>query len=440
LFIVRDIAQRNRLPCKTQKKPLKTMDLYFQAAEIIAACIKKKGVNVRSLCLADKIKAKSATLKLVCSTLDHRDSLNTVLTACKLQKHLSRMRYPLMLVLVHELLVSADGLRRRGPQCGAVLKHAEALKKAWTDAGNELNAAASSAEPSGEHDAQKVVIDLPRYVRVQDKSPAAIDAVVNHFKNVDKISSVEKDDLVPGLLVLPPRTKLFDHAFLKAGKITLQDKASCLPVVVLDPPAGSYVADACAAPGNKTTQIASYMRNRGTVVAFDRDPKRVELLRSNVARCKAESCISVRHTDFLSVDPKDDPVLQKVTMVLCDPSCSGSGMIKRIRAGEDDEDNSEERLEQLAQFQTSVVLHAMSFPKCRKVVYSTCSIHARENEMVVREVLEKSEGKWELEHCLPAWHRRGDTSIFAEADKCARCDPQEDRMNGFFISSFVKKA
>ena len=34
---------------------------------------------------------------------------------------------------------------------------------------------------------------------------------------------------------------------------------------MLDPPPGSHVIDACAAPGNKTTQLASIMHNSGFV-------------------------------------------------------------------------------------------------------------------------------------------------------------------------------
>lgn len=45
--------------------------------------------------------------------------------------------------------------------------------------------------------------------------------------------------------------------------ITIQ--ASCLPAHVLDAPAGSHVIDACAAPGNKSSHLASLMNNQGYV-------------------------------------------------------------------------------------------------------------------------------------------------------------------------------
>lgn len=40
-------------------------------------------------------------------------------------------------------------------------------------------------------------------------------------------------------------------------------QASCFPPHFLNPPPGSWVIDACAAPGNKATQLASIIRNNG---------------------------------------------------------------------------------------------------------------------------------------------------------------------------------
>ena len=36
-----------------------------------------------------------------------------------------------------------------------------------------------------------------------------------------------------------------------------------MPAYILNPPAGSHVIDACAAPGNKTSHAADIMANKG---------------------------------------------------------------------------------------------------------------------------------------------------------------------------------
>lgn len=46
------------------------------------------------------------------------------------------------------------------------------------------------------------------------------------------------------------------------------------------------------------------------------------------------------------------------------------------------------RIEGLAKFQEAALRHALRFPALQRLVYSTCSLHARENEDVVGSVLE----------------------------------------------------
>jgi putative methyltransferase len=52
-----------------------------------------------------------------------------------------------------------------------------------------------------------------------------------------------------------------------AGKLILQDKASCFPAVVLAPPTrkDAVVIDATPAPRNKTTHLSALMRNLSKV-------------------------------------------------------------------------------------------------------------------------------------------------------------------------------
>jgi len=58
--------------------------------------------------------------------------------------------------------------------------------------------------------------------------------------------------------------------------------------------------------------------------------------------------------------------------------------------------------------QTKALRHALTLPKLERLVYSTCSIHDVENELVVKAVLEHAqELGFELIDPFPRWHRRG---------------------------------
>lgn len=76
-----------------------------------------------------------------------------------------------------------------------------------------------------------------------------------------------RDAHVDNLLLFPPQARLTDTSEYSDGRLILQDKASCFPAVVLDPPSypGSVIIDATAAPGNKTSHLSALMENQGKV-------------------------------------------------------------------------------------------------------------------------------------------------------------------------------
>ena len=150
---------------------------------------------------------------------------------------------------------------------------------------------------------------------------------------------MQVDDLIPELLVFPPGTALHDHPLVSAGALIMQSKASCMTAAALAPSPGWLVLDACAAPGNKTTQLAAMLcgdnagaagssgrRRAGSsgVIAFDKDPARWRRLQSNVEAAGAGGVVDARCGDFLALDPGAEE-FAGVKAVLLDPSCSGSG-------------------------------------------------------------------------------------------------------------------
>jgi len=66
-----------------------------------------------------------------------------------------------------------------------------------------------------------------------------------------------------------------DPAF-REGRFTVQDEASQLVVGLLDPQPGERVLDSCAAPGGKSTAIAECVGPSGSVLALDRNERRLD--------------------------------------------------------------------------------------------------------------------------------------------------------------------
>jgi putative methyltransferase len=271
-------------------------------------------------------------------------------------------------------------------------------------------------------------------------------------------ATVTVDEHLPELLVFPAGADLHDHPLVLDGSLILQSKASCMTARALDPQPGWMIVDACAAPGNKTTHLAALVsgkekKSKKLVIAFDKDPTRLKRLQENADRAGAGDIIDARRGDFLAVDPTEAD-FKSVSAVLLDPSCSGSGTVfSRMdhllpsaaskAAGDEAIAYKDDRVVALANFQTTALRHALTFPAVKRVVYSTCSLHAEENEKVVAGVLEDAQSKgFELITALPTWPRRGRPGwglSDEDAAKLVRTDPFEDGTDGFFVALFERK-
>ncbi|KAI5173249.1 25S rRNA (cytosine2278-C5)-methyltransferase, partial [Pancytospora epiphaga] len=202
------------------------------------------------------------------------------------------------------------------------------------------------------------------------------------------------------------------------SKIKIQSLASCLPAFILNPPEGSVVIDAAAAPGNKTTHLCSIMNNTGQIYAFEKDERRFKTLEEQLIKYGTTN-VTPKNMDFLKVNPEE----YKVDYILLDPSCSGSGIHLNYT-----KDNK--RIEKLHNIQAMLLNHALKFSP-KKVVYSTCSVHAEEGEDVVKEVLEKNPN-YEVEHIGDFWQDRG-LSGYEFSNDVIRSQRSDDSDVGFFV-------
>ncbi|KAE8622407.1 hypothetical protein XENTR_v10005229 [Xenopus tropicalis] len=427
------------------------MAVYQTAAGILEKLQRKEGA-VKTLVYDSGFKNVRQLYALVCETLRYASVLEDIITSSQLLRGTKKLPLSLAKVLVYDLLFG------KGLQCGGRWKAVILGHKARLRA--ELARLKVKKKVSSNEDlvtslgGGAVGPALPRYVRV-NPIKTCLNDVIAYFKRrgytyLGKARSIEElaelgqksgkrflQDLhVPDLLAFPPGTDLHKDSLYTAGHLILQDKASCLPALLLAPPVGSCVIDACAAPGNKTSQLAAMLQNKGKLFAFDLDTKRLATMSTLLLRAGV-TCQELANQDFLTVSP-EDPKYQKVSHILVDPSCSGSGIPDQMRILADKEESAQsERLEALSGFQRRALSHALSFPSVQRVVYSTCSIHQQENEEVVRDILEQHP-HFSLIDALPSWPMHG-LNIFPGSSCCLRATLSDTLTNGFFVAVFQRQ-
>ncbi len=221
------------------------------------------------------------------------------------------------------------------------------------------------------------------------------------------------------------------------GYIYVQDPASMIPPIVLDPKPGETVLDLCAAPGSKTTQIGQYMENAGLLLANDVDDSRLASLGLNVQRCGLSNCVVTKMQGHWYRD-----VSMRFDRISVDAPCSGTGTIRKsIRCVYDWSPNLVRRVagQQRSLLQTAYGL----LKEGGTLVYSTCTLEPEENEGNVDWLLttfpDAKLQKIDLDiKRSPAVEAFGGKQYTDEVRKCLRIWPQDNDTEGFFVAKIEK--
>jgi tRNA (cytosine49-C5)-methyltransferase len=241
-----------------------------------------------------------------------------------------------------------------------------------------------------------------------------------------------------GFFLTYRHAKRFDIGNLpehQLGFIYVQDAASMIPPVVLDPQPGEMVLDLCAAPGSKTSQMAMYMQNSGILIANDVSGIRLTPLGLNIQRSGImNTVLTLRANRFLS------PVFDRV---LVDAPCSGTGTIRRSLKTL--QMWSPGLVQRLVSEQRRLIENGFNVLKPGgTMVYSTCTQEPEENEGLISWFIERHPDAELLEIDLPI--KRSDAILEFEGQtyapevrKCLRIYPQDNDTEGFFVAKIRKK-
>lgn len=215
------------------------------------------------------------------------------------------------------------------------------------------------------------------------------------------------------------------------GLFSVQDEASQLTVLLLAPLPGDAILDLCAAPGGKATYLAELADDRCTLVACDRNPRKLALIREATQRLAIRS---ITPTLLDATKPLERLQSGLFDRILVDAPCSGLGVIHRNPEGKwwkvpTDPDR-------LAITQRAILENAAARLKPGGIlVYSTCSTSLAENEQVVDNFIHQH-ADFVIE---PVSRSVPQAAALETAQGFLRSWPHRHGMDGFFAARLTRR-
>lgn len=270
-----------------------------------------------------------------------------------------------------------------------------------------------------------------RQLALANNAPAATAFRVNTLRvSINEVLSdlntkgvtVRPSQLVPGGFVVESGSRLVNEA-AREGLIYIQDEASQLVSILLEPRSDHRVLDLCAAPGSKSSHIAALTEDQAWIIASDLHAHRLRVLRSTCKR------LGINSIDSLALDATQPlPFIeseQTFDRVLLDAPCSGTGTLRsnpeiKWRLSVED-------LTRLAELQLRLLERAAAdVAQAGRLVYSTCSIEREENEDVV--------GRFLAGNAAFKVVRPGARADLITTEGFVRTFPHRHGSDGFFVA------
>ncbi len=280
-------------------------------------------------------------------------------------------------------------------------------------------------------DAATAVLDAnnehpPFWVRV-NRMRAESTAVVSELEAAG--FTVARHPFAPDALRVEPATDVRSLPGFVDGRLSVQDAAAQLAVELLAPAPGERILDACAAPGGKTCHVLERTGGDASVVALDVAESRLERVRENLARLGLQA--ELRAADVAQPSQWFDG--RAFDRVLLDVPCSATGVIRRhpdikvLRRAKD--------IPALVRRQAELLDAAWGTLKPGgRLLYTSCSVLAAENERVVAAFLARTAGARDLTPELTrTWPPR-----LATSGPGYQVLPGEAAMDGFYYACLAK--
>lgn len=253
------------------------------------------------------------------------------------------------------------------------------------------------------------------------------------FSSHPEIFIIESD-LAPGEI-----GRSLEHLL---GYYYVQEIASMLPIIAINPNSNEKILDLCASPGSKTTQLASYMKNKGLIVANEISLGRIRILSSNLGRCGVtNTLVTMKNGVHLCEGFYKNKIF--FDKILVDAPCSGEGTLRS--SPKTALMWNAKTLKMFSKIQKHLVESSLKILKPNGIlIYSTCTHSPEENEEVVDYLLKNYPVKIEkvslpkelkFREGITNWK---DKDYDKQVKNCCRIYPQDNNTEGFFITKIIK--
>lgn len=232
-----------------------------------------------------------------------------------------------------------------------------------------------------------------------------------------------------------------DSDMARNGYIYIQNAASWIPVLALDPRPDELILDMAAAPGGKASLIADLTHNKSNLYVNDNSKPRLNRMLRNF------KTLNVKHesetlSTFSNLPKKLNMQFDKIIL---DAPCSGEGLID-INKPSTYQTWSVAHIKRLQSIQKNAVRSAWKLLRPGgTLVYSTCTMAPEENEMVIDYLLKHEEDSRILNIDLTLannskpvteWNNRQLNPLISKTIRIMPADIYE----GFFVAKLYKSA
>lgn len=274
---------------------------------------------------------------------------------------------------------------------------------------------------------QDFLEEKPTTIRC-NQNQITVDALVEKLEKEGV--HVEKHPYLPYALWISSYNYLADLESFQDGAFHVQDISSMLVAQIAQPKEGDAVIDVCAAPGGKSLHMAEMLKGTGHVEARDLTDYKVNLIWENIMRSGMKNIEAVR----FDATVLDEESIEKADIVVADLPCSGLGVLGKKTDLK--YKMTEKTQDDLVALQRDILSKVKEYVKPDgTLVYSTCTIHEKENLGNVHWFLENNK---EFELVSIKELLCDELKDYVVEGGCLQLLPGVHEGDGFFIAKFKK--